>query len=445
MGTAPHNLEVTPQRRRRIAAAAAAAGVVEWYDFLIFSTASALVFGRQFFPAASPVTGVLASFATFFVGFVARPLGGLAAGHWGDRIGRKPVLVLALSVMGVATALVGVLPTFAVAGVLAPIALVVLRVVQGLAVGAMWGGATLLATEYAPPEKRGLYGALVTMSLPLAVVLSNGVFLIVTAVAPGAAFLEWGWRAPFLLGGLVLLLARYMHRAIPETPEFSRAARTARTQRFPLGRVVRHYPGRVALAAASYLLGTAFASIQLTGLLDYATRVLHVPRQTVLTIVLIASVVFVPLIPLFASLSDRFGRLRVYFAGAVAIAVWAIPYFLLIDTANVVLITVAVVIGMVVTAPLAGPQATLFAELFPPEVRYTGASLAYQISGLAGGLAPLVMVLLLAATNTSLSVSALLIVLALITVGAVILLRRGTHAESPVPEETTQEIQAETK
>jgi MFS family permease len=345
MRTSGNLVEITPKRRRRIAMAAAAAGVVEWYDFLVFSTASALVFGREFFPSASPVAGVLASFATLFVGFVARPLGGVVAGHWGDKIGRKPVLVTALSIMGVATALIGVLPTYAVAGVVAPIALVVLRVVQGLAVGAMWGGATLLATEYAPPRKRGLYGALVTTSLPVAVVVANGVFLVVTSIAPGAAFAQWGWRVPFLLGGLVLLLARYIHRTVPETPEFSRAVPAAKAQRLPLARVLREYSGTVALAASSYLLGTAFAAIQLTGLLDYTTRTLHVPRQTMLGIVLAASIVFVPLIPLFAALSDRIGRLRVYLVGAIAIGLWAVPYFLLIDTGNPALIAVAVVWG----------------------------------------------------------------------------------------------------
>jgi MFS family permease len=383
---------------------------------------------------------VLASFATLFVGFVARPLGGVVAGHWGDKIGRKPVLVTALSIMGVATALIGVLPTYAVAGVVAPIALVVLRVVQGLAVGAMWGGATLLATEYAPPRKRGLYGALVTTSLPVAVVVANGVFLVVTSIAPGAAFAQWGWRVPFLLGGLVLLLARYIHRTVPETPEFSRAVPAAKAQRLPLARVLREYSGTVALAASSYLLGTAFAAIQLTGLLDYTTRTLHVPRQTMLGIVLAASIVFVPLIPLFAALSDRIGRLRVYLAGAIAIGLWAVPYFLLIDTGNPALIAVAVVVGMVVTAPLAGPQAALFAELFPPEIRYTGASLTYQVSGLAGGLTPLIMVLLLETTHSSMSLSGLLIALALVTAGSVALLHKRARSPLPVRQEATAAV-----
>jgi MFS family permease len=442
MRTSGNLVEITPKRRRRIAVAAAAAGVVEWYDFLVFSTASALVFGREYFPSASPFAGVLASFATLFVGFAARPLGGIIAGHWGDKLGRKPVLVAALSIMGVATALIGVLPTYAAAGVVAPIALVVLRVVQGLAVGAMWGGATLLATEYAPPHKRGLYGALVTTSLPVAVVVANGVFLVVTSIAPGAAFAQWGWRVPFLLGGLVLLLAWYIHRTVPETPEFSAAVPAAKAQRLPLARVLRNYSGDVALAAASYLLGTAFAAIQLTGLLDYTTRTLHVPRQTMLGIVLVASIVFVPLIPLFAALSDRIGRLRVYLVGAIAIGLWAVPYFLLIDTANPALIAVAVVVGMVVTAPLAGPQAALFAELFPPEIRYTGASLAYQISGIAAGLTPLIMVLLLETTHSSMSLSGLLIALALVTAGSVALLHKRARSSLPLRGEATEAVDA---
>lgn len=425
---------LTPGKRRRVAAAATAAAVVEWYDFFAFAIASALVFGPVFFPSTDPVTGVLASFATFFVGFAARPLGGILAGQWGDRIGRKPVLVAALLLMGVATLFVGVLPTYATVGVLAPIALVVLRVLQGIAVGAMWGGALLLATEYAPEGKRGLYGSLVSSAVGIATVLANGTFLLVSWLAPGAAFAAWGWRIPFAVGVLVLLLAWYIHRTVEETPEYRQAGAGTAESRRPLRTVLRKHGGTVALAAASFLLLQSFFYIQVTGLLDYTTRVLHMSRQSVLTVVLIGMTFVAILTPAFASLSDRIGRLKVYVIGAVAVGVWAFPYFLLVDTANMLLVGTAVVVGAIFASILGAPQPALFAELFEPAIRYTGSSVAYQASSLiGGGLTPFVMVLLIGSTGTALSISVMLGLLAVLTVVSVALLRHRVAAGTTTP------------
>ncbi|GDY32480.1 MFS transporter [Gandjariella thermophila] len=422
-------------RRRRVATAAALASAVEWYDYFIFGTAAALIFGKQFFPAFSPVAGVLASFATFAVGFGARPLGGIIAGHLGDKRGRKPMLVLALASMGAATTLIGLLPPYAAIGIAAPVALVVLRLVQGIAVGAQWGGAMLLATEYAPAGRRGIYGSLVQLGVPIGVVLSNTTFLVATAVTSASAFGSWGWRLPFFVGVLVMILAWYIHTRVEETPEFREAeARLAEQERArghsPLGQVLRHNLGTVLLAAGSFVVNHATFYILITGVLDYTTRELHMSRSTVLLVSLAVSATQLAVIPSAAGLSDRVGRLRVYTAGAVGLLVWAVPMFLLIDTASVVNLAIATFVGSMFLSIMYGPQAALFAELFNAETRYTGASLGYQISGvIGGGLAPFIMVLLLESTGTSMAVSGYIIAMAAVALLCIaVLARRARRA-----------------
>jgi MFS family permease len=425
--------------RRRAATAAALASVVEWYDYFIFGVAAALVFGKQFFPSVSPVAGVLASFATFAVGFLARPLGGIVAGHLGDKYGRRPLLAAALVVMGLATTGIGLLPSYATIGVAAPIALVTLRLLQGVAVGAQWGGAVLLTTEYAPEGKRGLYGSVVQLGVPIGVVLANSVFVLVSSLTPAGSFSSWGWRIPFLVGIFVLVLAWYIYTRIEETPEFRAAeARLAAEERSgkrsPLKDILRKHKGLVLLAAGSYTANTAAFYIVITGTLDYATRHLHLDKGPVLTIAMVISAVQVAVIPWAARLSDRVGRLRVYTAGAVGLLVWAVPMFLLIDTANYALLTVGTLVCFLFLSTMYGPQAALFAELFTPEMRYTGASLGYQLSSvLGGGLAPLIMTLLLETTGTSLSVAGYLMALCVIALLCIqVLVRRARAAAQEV-------------
>lgn len=419
----------SPAERAKVAAAAAAASAVEWYDYFVFGIAAALIFSTQFFPAASPVAGVLASFATFAVGFLARPLGGVLAGTLGDRHGRKPVLVVSLTTMGISTALIGALPSYSTLGLGAPALLVALRALQGVAVGAQWGGAMLLATEYAPPGRRGLYGSVVQLGVPISLVLANCLFLVTSAAMSRADFALWGWRVPFLLGGLILLLAWYIHRRVGETPEFRRAeAQLAAAEapgRSPLHRILREHFGTVVLAAGSFIVNHATFYIGITGVLDYTTRHLGMPRSTVLTVVLLGSVLQLGIIPLSARISDRVGRIPVYTLGIGGLLLWAVPMFLLIDTRSVPALVVALFVSSTFLSIMYGPQAALFSELFDAEVRYTGASLGYQISGvLGGGLAPLFMVLLLENTRTSLSVSAYMVVLAVIGLVSVWLLAR---------------------
>ncbi|MEV5343790.1 MFS transporter [Streptomyces sp. NPDC052676] len=407
--------------RRRVATAAALASAVEWYDYFVFGIAAALVLGDLYFPAGSPTAGVLASFATFAVGFLARPLGGIVAGHLGDKRGRKPMLVLALTLMGLATTGIGLLPTYETIGVAAPLLLVLLRVLQGVAVGAQWGGAMLLATEYAPEGKRGIYGSVVQLGVPIGVVTANSVFLLAGAFTSDSAFQAWGWRVPFLVGVFVLALAWYIHTRVEETPEFREAERALAEREkgeaaaSPLRTILRHHLGTVLLAGGSFAVNTATFYIIITGVLDYTTRELGMERGAVLTVSLCVSLTQLVLIPVSAALSDRLGRIRIYALGAVGIAAWAVPMFLLIDTGSLLWLAVGTFVASCFLSIMYGPQAALFAELFTPEMRYTGASLGYQIAAVGGGgLAPFVMVLLLEATGTSMAVSAYIVALSVI-------------------------------
>jgi len=438
----------TPRKnnRRKVAAAAAAASAVEWYDYFIFGIAAALVLGGKFFPSSSPVAEVLSSFATFAVGFLARPIGGIIAGQLGDKRGRKPMLVLALTTMGLATTAIGLLPGYDQIGVAAPIALVTLRVVQGLAVGAQWGGAMLMATEYAPEGKRGLYGSLVQMGVPIGVVTANVAFLLTESITDEASFSSWGWRVPFAIGILVLLLAWYIHTRVEETPEFREAERAlAEREReanagktpekggdsahSPLRTVLRHHLGTVFLAGGSFAVNTATFYIIITGVLDYTTRDLHMERGSVLMVSLLVSLTQLVLIPGAAAVSDRFGRLPVYTVGAVGIMLWAVPMFMLIDTKSLWLLGLGTFVTSCFLSIMYGPQAALFAELFTAEMRYTGASLGYQIAAVVGGgLAPFMMVLLLEVSGTSMAVSGYIILLSVIALGSIAVLAKRAKA-----------------
>ncbi|ORT60066.1 MFS transporter [Streptomyces sp. CB03238] len=425
------------RNRRRVATAAALASAVEWYDYFVFGIAAALVLGDLYFPAGSSSAGVLAAFATFAVGFLARPVGGVIAGHFGDKRGRKPMLVLALTLMGLATAGIGLLPTYETIGIAAPLLLVLFRVLQGIAVGAQWGGAMLMATEYAPEGKRGLYGSLVQLGVPIGVVTANTVFLVAGAFTSDAAFAAWGWRVPFLVGFLVLGLAWYIHARVEETPAFKEAERALAEQektvkRSPLRTILRSHLGTVFLAGGSFAVNTATFYIIITGVLDYSTRGLGMERGAVLTVSLGVSLTQLVLIPAAAALSDRIGRLRIYTLGAVGLLVWAVPLFLLIDTRSLLWLAVGTFVTSCFLSIMYGPQAALFAELFTAEMRYTGASLGYQIAAVfGGGLAPFVMVLLLEATGTSMAVSGYIMGLAVIALISIkILASRAARAAS---------------
>ncbi|MFE3289957.1 MFS transporter [Rhodococcus sp. NPDC059234] len=419
----------------RVATAALLASAIEWYDFLIYGTAAALIFGTVFFPTASPVAGVLASFGTFAVGFVARPFGGAIFGHFGDRIGRKRALVVAVLMMAVATVAIGLLPTYHAIGIWAPIALLVLRVIQGIAVGGQWGGAMLLATESAPPGRRGLYGSFPQLGVPAGLVAGTVIYLLLTRELSADAFSSWGWRIPFLLSVLTLPIALYIHRNVEDSAEF-RAAETEersgdRDPAKPSGlQVIRRQPGTVLLAGLTCLAGQAAFYIAVTGMIDYGTRELGIARTTLLNSLLVSMAGFAIAMVLSAWLSDHVGRKPIYVLGSVALGGWGFAFFPLLATKHTWAIMVALLVLLASIGMTLGPLPALFSEMFPPAVRYTGASLGYQLGAiLGGGLAPFIMVAILNSTHNAVWVSVYLAVAALVAVGAVLSIRLRPDGE----------------
>jgi MHS family shikimate/dehydroshikimate transporter-like MFS transporter len=368
---------------------------IEWYDFFLYGTAAALVFNQLFFPTLDPWAGTMASFATYAVGFFARPVGGIVFGHFGDRMGRKSMLVTTLMLMGLATFLIGVLPTYAQVGVAAPVMLVILRFIQGFGVGGEWGGAVLMVVEHGHRGRRGLYASWVQAGVPAGLLLATTVFNLVSLL-PDETFLRWGWRVPFLLGIALLGVGLFIRLQIFESPLFAKVRDRQQQSGVPFFEVFRRYPRNVLLAMGARFAENGCFYVFTVFVLTYATIELDVPRTSILNGVLIGSAVQFFVIPAFGILSDRIGRRPVYLGGAAALAVFAFPFFWMINTANTTLIALSIVIGLIVHAAMYAPQAAFFSELFGTEVRYTGASIGYQLaSPLAGGLAPLISMALL--------------------------------------------------
>lgn len=405
---------------RRVVLASFIGTTIEWFDFFIYGTAAALVFGQLFFPGESEFVGRLASFGTFAIGFFARPLGGIVFGHFGDRIGRKAMLVTTLMMMGLATFLIGVLPTYGTIGVAAPVLLILLRIVQGFGVGGEWGGAVLMAVEHGHEGKRGFYGSCVQMGVPVGLLLATSVFAVVSRMSE-ADFLAWGWRIPFLLGIVLLGIGMFIRMRIVESPLFARAQESGEISKLPILDVVRKHPKNVLLAMGARFAENACFYIFSVFVLSYSVDQLGLEKPTVLTGVWIAAAVQIFAIPGFGALSDRVGRRPVYLAGAIFIALFAFPFFWMIETKVTIFIWLAIVIGLVGHAAMYGPQAAFFSELFGTKVRYSGASIGYQLaSPFAGGLAPLIATALLQwSGDKSWPVSAYIIATAAITLLAI--------------------------
>jgi len=409
--------------RSRIAAASFIGTAIEFYDFYIYGTAAALVFGRLFFPEFSPTAGLLLALATFGVGFIARPMGAVLFGHFGDRVGRKRMLIVSLLVMGLSTVAIGLVPAFSSIGVAAPVLLAALRFLQGIGLGGEWGGAVLLATEYAPPGSRGLYSAFPQLGPAIGFVLGNALFLVLDAEMGAEAFQAWGWRIPFLASVVLLLVGYYIRTKIAETPVFQAALEAREQAIVPFFELWRRQPAQLILATCSFILAfTLFYTIT-TFCLSYGTGTLNLSRTTMLVEAMVAAAVMGLATLGFAIASDRVGRRTLCVAAAVASAMWAFPLFWLMQTRSPLLIGVAMVVGMICFALLYGPMGAYFPELFRVRYRYSGASFAYSAAGIiGGGISPVIATQLLGKTGSTTAISWYLVAVAVLCLVCLLLL-----------------------
>lgn len=386
---------MTNVRMRTIASASFAGALMEWYDFFLYGTASALVFSKLFFPSLSPAAGTAAAFATFGAGFVARPLGGIVFGHFGDRVGRKAMLIATVVIIGCGTFLIGVLPTYGTVGVWAPILLVALRILQGVGIGGEYAGAALLTIEHAPERRRALWGSIPQAASSAGIVLGTGLFDAVSSLS-SHAFLTWGWRIPFLLSAVLFVIGLVIRLRVTETPLFLQTRREHEQSGgakapVPLAELLRRHPGNLTLALGARLAETVSSNVFNAFAIAYIGTTLAMSKGSALNGILIGSALGIPACPLFGLLADRIGRRAVYLMGAIFTVVFAFPFFLLLDTRAPGLVWIAVVVGYVFGPTLMfAPEATFFSEMFGTATRFTGLSVAYQVSAIAGGFTPLI-------------------------------------------------------
>ena len=388
------NTNKSKSNMQKVALTALAGTSIEWYDFFLYGAAAALIFPTAFFGEATPSTALILSLLTFAAGFIARPIGGIIFGHYGDRVGRKKTLVMALILMGVSSTLIGLLPTYAMIGVTAPILLTSLRFAQGLAIGGQWGGAMLLVTESAPSDKRGYYGAFAQAGAPVGVILANLAFIITSSLVSEESFYSWGWRIPFLASAVLIAISMYIQLNLEDTKAFKELEALRQSQkdgnekiikRSPILEAIRKYPSRIALAAGAFLSIQVTFYILIAFLLAYGVSSADITRDDMLSAVLIGSAIMVPFQFMFSSYSDRHGRKGIFMAGAVLTGLWAFAIFPLVDTGNFWLIVLAISGGLTFVSMMYGPQAAFFTELFSTEVRYSGATLGYQFGAILGG------------------------------------------------------------
>jgi MHS family shikimate/dehydroshikimate transporter-like MFS transporter len=427
--TAQVSTSATVHTPRRVALASAVGTTIEWYDFYLYATATALVFNQLFFPAVDPTTGTLAAFATYAAGFGARPIGAVISGHLGDRLGRKVVLIAALVTMGLATTAIGLLPTYATIGVWAPVLLVVLRIVQGLAVGGEWAGAAILGVEHAPPRRRGLFGSFTQLGSPAGMLLATGSLFAVRVIGGDEAFLAWAWRLPFLASVVLVGVGLFIRLRIDDAAAFRRLRESGEVARLPIVEVFREAPRNVLVTTGLRLSQIALFVLLTTYGLTYIAGELGKADSAGLLAVVITSALGLLTTPLWAVLSDRIGRRTPYLVGAIGGTITLALFFLAVGTGSTALIVLAMVLGINVTHDaMYGPQAAWFAELFSTRLRYSGASLGYGIgSVVAGGFAPLVAAALVAATGSPWPVVAFLAVLSVPTTIAALVGRETAH------------------
>jgi metabolite-proton symporter len=383
-----HSPQAEAPSRSRIAVASLVGTAIEFYDFYIYGTAAALVLNTAFFPEMDPVAGSLAAFSTFAVAFISRPLGSAVFGHWGDRIGRKSMLVVSLLVMGLSTVVIGLLPGYAAIGVAAPVLLVLLRFTQGIGLGGEWGGAALLATEHAPPGKRGLYAMFPQLGPSVGFIAANGLFLILGEVLSEEQFLSWGWRVPFVASLLLVLVGLYVRLKIAETPVFQAAMDERRIAKVPFAGLIRHQWRRVLLGAGAMVIAYTLFYTATTYCLAYGTNTLLIPRTTMLALTMIGVLFMAAGTVVSSMVSDRFGRRRTLMTGTAVAIGWGLVMFPLMETGSVVLVGVSLAGALALMGLVFGPMGAFLPELFRTEFRYSGASVAYSLGGVLGGAVP---------------------------------------------------------
>ncbi|MBY6060998.1 MFS transporter [Microbacterium esteraromaticum] len=418
------------KQQRNTVLASVFGSVIEWYDFFLYATMAALVFNKEFFPDFDPLIGTLVAFGTFAAGFVTRPLGGLIFGHFGDRIGRKKILVITMLIMGGSTFLMGLLPTYAVIGVTAPILLLILRMLQGIGLGGEWGGAAILTFEHAPRGKRGLFSSWPQTGVPLGLLLST--LAVNLASIPGdEALAEWTWRIPFIASILLVVVGLIVRLKVEEPQAFKDMQKTGETVKVPVLEVIRNYPKQLLIGFGARVSESITFNVYNAFLLTYTTTVLGLSSAHALNGLLIASVVGFFVIPLSGRLSDRFGRRPVFAAGAAIALVTAFPVFALVDSGVAVFIWLATVLGWSLGAcTMFGAEAAFFAELFPARVRYTGMSLVYQLGVLpTGAIAPIVAVWLVSISGSSWPVAVYVMAAAVIALVALSFAKETAHGD----------------
>tara|TARA_B100000965_G_scaffold3795_1_gene2985 strand:- start:1265 stop:2572 length:1308 start_codon:yes stop_codon:yes gene_type:complete len=378
---------------RKVALTSLSGTSIEWYDFFLYGAAAGLVFPKLFFGEVDPTTALILSYMTFAAGFIARPVGGIIFGHFGDLVGRKKTLVIALMLMGVSSTLIGFLPTYETIGIAAPILLTFLRFCQGIAIGGQWGGAMLLVTESAPSNRRGYYGAYAQAGAPMGVILANIAFISVSLLTTEESFLTWGWRIPFIISFVLVIISMYIQLKLEDTKAFKELEAAKDSQdgegkvikTSPILEALKRYPKRISLAAGAFLSVQVTFYILVAFVLAYGVETTNLSRNDLLIAVLIGSAVMVPTQFFFSDYSDKKGRKGIFMTGALLTAIWSFFLFPLIDTGNFYLVILSVTVGLTFLGMMYGPQAAFFAELFTTEVRYSGASLGYQIGAIIGG------------------------------------------------------------
>ena len=385
------NKDTSHSNMQKVALTALAGTSIEWYDFFLYGAAAALIFPTAFFGEVPETTALILSLLTFAAGFIARPIGGIIFGHFGDRVGRKKTLIAALMLMGISSTLIGLLPTYAMIGVTAPILLTLLRFAQGLAIGGQWGGAMLLVTESAPSNQRGYYGAFAQAGAPIGVILANLALIVTSALVSEEFFNTWGWRIPFLASAVLILISMYIQLNLEDTKAFKALATNSnnssneKVKSSPVVEAIRRYPKRIMLAAGAFLSVQVTFYILIAFMLAYGVSSANMERDDMLIAVLIGCAIMVPLQFMFSSYSDRNGRKGIFMLGAILSGIWAFAIFPLVDTGNFWLIVLALTFGLIFLAMMYGPQAAFFTELFSTEVRYSGATLGYQFGAIVGG------------------------------------------------------------